>query len=80
MGRSRGKALSNEGEAPNRMAAEILSGIDKDGLEGQETSDENIMEMTDFDSPSEDALTGGFLKQSSPTVGGSYLGGARQSF
>jgi hypothetical protein len=80
MGRSRGKSLSNEGEAPNRMAADILSGIDKDGLEGQETSDENIMEMTDFDSPSEDALSGGFLKQTSPTVGGSYLGGARQNF
>ena len=80
MGRSRGKSLSNEGEAPNRMAADILSGIDKDGLEGQETSDENIMEMTDFDSPSEDALSGGFLKQTIPTVGGSYLGGARQNF
>ena len=80
MGRSRGKSLSNEGEAPNRMAADILSGIDKDGLEGQETSDENIMEMTDFDSPSEDALSGGFLKQASPRVGGSYLGGARQNF
>ena len=80
MGRSRGKALSKEGEATNRMAADILSGIDKDGIEGQETSDENIMEMTDFDSPSEDALSGGFLKQTSPTVGGSYLGGARQSF
>ena len=80
MGSSRAKKSAGVGEEPTRMAADILSGIDKDGLEGQETSDENIMEMTDFDSPSEDALTGGFLKQSSPTVGGSYLGGARQNF
>ena len=80
MGRSRGKSLSKEGEAPNRMAADILSGVDNNGLESQETSDENIMEMADFDSPTEDSLQGGFLKQANPTRGGSYLGGARQDF
>ena len=38
------------------------------------------MEMPDFDSPTQDALAGGFLSQEKPTVGGSYLGGARQKF
>tara|TARA_R100000008_G_scaffold86152_1_gene78132 strand:+ start:4758 stop:4994 length:237 start_codon:yes stop_codon:yes gene_type:complete len=78
MGSSRGK--EGGGEASGRMAGDILSGIGSDGLESQETSDENIMEMPEFDSPAKEAMTGGFLQQTKPTVGGSYLGGARQPF
>tara|TARA_R100000458_G_scaffold41423_1_gene39085 strand:- start:56 stop:292 length:237 start_codon:yes stop_codon:yes gene_type:complete len=78
MGRSRGRI--GGGEASGRMAGDILSGVESDDLESQETSDENIMEMPDFDSPTKDAMTGGFLQQTKPTAGGSYLGGARQTF
>jgi hypothetical protein len=80
MGSSRAKKLGNGEDTPKRMAADILQGVDGNGLEGQETSDENIMEMPEFDSPTQDAMTGGFLQQTKPTVGGSYLGGARQNF
>ena len=80
MGSSRAKKSAGKGEGTTRMAADILSGVGDVGLEGQETSDENIMEMADFNSPTEDSLQGGFLKQANPTRGGSYLGGARQDF
>jgi hypothetical protein len=80
MGSSRIKKSAGKGEGTTRMAADILAGVGDVGLEGQETADENIMNMPEFDSPSEEALAGGFLKKESPTVGGSYLGGARQNF
>jgi len=80
MGSSRAKKLGNGEDTPKRMAADILQGVDGNGLEGQETSDENIMEMPEFDSPTQDAMTGGFLQKTKPTTGGSYLGGARQNF
>jgi hypothetical protein len=80
MGSSRAKKSAGAGEGTARMAADILAGVGNNGIEGQETSDENIMGTPEFDSPSEEALAGGFLKKESPTVGGSYLGGARQNF
>ena len=84
MGSSRG-GLGGEGgggspKGPERMAGDILAGIDTDGLESQETSDENSLETPEFDSPTEEALGGGFLEKVKPTMGGSYLGGARQPF
>ena len=93
MGSSRGRAGSLEKKSPMadhvqrmesgddsgpRMAGDILSGINP--LEEQETSGESIMGMPDFFSPTKDSLQGGFLKEANPTRGGSYLGGARQSF
>ena len=75
-----GKGGGASAKVPERMAGDILAGIDTDGLESQETEDENILETPDFDSPAQEALGGGFIEQVKPTVGGSYLGGARQPF
>tara|TARA_R100000458_G_C8077326_1_gene113548 strand:+ start:266 stop:520 length:255 start_codon:yes stop_codon:yes gene_type:complete len=84
MGSSKGKVGGSGGGAsvkvPGRMAGDILAGINSDELESQETSDENIMEMPEFDSATQDSLSGGFLQKTNPTVGGSYLGGARKNF
>ena len=79
-GKSKGMESGASVSGPERMAGDILAGVEKDGIIGQETEDENIMEMPDFDSPTQDSLAGGFLSQEKPTVGGSYLGGARQNF
>jgi len=87
MGSSRRKGLAKKSsagassveETGARMAGDILSGVNTDPLESQETADENIMDMSNFNSPTEDSLTGGFLQKTNPTVGGSYLGQSRQS-